>query len=132
MTGTVIFVGMFLGVLGGAALAVKMVLNSAESKKNWMAHSVDAVDVPVADEADGAPAPDPKQALVKYMDGLRRMVAPFEKMGATLDKSQHETKLAQLTSLKSRLEGDAHKQDSEVQNMLVEAERSLARYAPKG
>lgn len=129
-TGTLIFVGMFVTLVGGAAMAVKMVLKSAESKTNEMAHAVEAVDVPIEDDEAG-PATDPKAALVKYMDGLKRLIAPFDKMGATLDRSQHDSKLARLETLKKMLEAKGQLNDSEVQAMVVDAERNLARYAPK-
>ena len=113
--------------------AARWALKSAEAKEHDLAHQVEEVDIEIkeSDDATGAHRIPPEESLKRFITTLRRITAPFDKMSARFEPSNHQQELKRLQSLKQRFEEEETPPSAEAKKMLLEAEQTLARYAPQ-
>lgn len=107
---------------------IKYMLKAAEAREHAMSHQVEEVELQGA-LADASTIPA-EESLGRFISGLRRTTAPFDKMGARFEKANYDSELQKLENVKKRFEAEGNSPSPESQQLLLEAEQTLKRYAP--
>lgn len=124
--------GCILGLPIALAAAFKYALKRVEQKEHDLAHQVEQVDLEPRGEGLAASRIPPDESLTRFLTSLRRVTAPFEKMGARFEPANFDLERKRLDGIKKRFESEDQPPSAEAQKMLREAEQLLARYAPPG
>lgn len=125
--------GCILGTPLALAGAFWWAMKNASKRQHVLAHEVEEVEIDerLMSDTSGAQMIPPEESLKRFMLSLRRVTKPYEKMNARFQKSAHEAEVAKLQSLRKRLEAQSEPLSAEVEQMLLEAQQLLARYAPQ-
>lgn len=123
--------GCLLGLPIAIFVGFKGALKKAEEQEHNMAHQVEEVELEMRGQVIPASQVPAEETLGRLVTSLRRVTAPFEKMGARFEPATYESEMKKLENVKKKFEAEGQPPGAEAQKQLTEVEQLLARYAPQ-
>lgn len=123
--------GCLLGIPVALYGAFKGALKMAENQEHAMSHQIEQVELENRGKLIGASQIPAEETLGRMITSLRRVTAPFEKMGAHFEPANYESEILKLENVKKKFETEGTPPNAESQKLIIEAEQLLARYAPQ-
>lgn len=103
----------------------------AENQEHAMAHQVEEVELEMRGQVVPPSQVPAAESLGRLVNSLRRVTAPFEKMGARFEPAAYESEATKLENIKKKFEAEGNPPDEAAQKQIREVEQLLARYAPQ-